>query len=596
MNTLRFLRQQVFALLLALPCLFGIAQWSPHVHAAALPMISDEEYKAMSPADRKEFEQKLKEQIEQMSPAEQEGYMQQVVETLFESLTPDQQKEVLEEAERIEKMSEEEQRAYFKQVERDLEEAFGKQQKPAPKPKPEPKPELKPEPKVKKKEVVPVKITAQEKALKEAVNLINEVMQAMDDLMLKIEQKEDFLLKVSKWGKKKKIKPWDGGFQWAKLKEKIDLLRARLDKLKDRDTKTKKHKYLPRFIGDEKLYAMVYNLSVDLADHEPSVRSGKGALLPKKVSRRSHKALRGLIDAFTDLLYPKKSENNLIVSLDKLFAQYAPEAKKIAAEEKAAAQLALAESKRPITPSRVKTAGRVREYEPRGLDFYEGEDFDFGKYEPGYTPPSADYERRAKERAKTRDKDAAPPAPAKKPEKPKKVETGKKELQTNELLNRLVRRFDKHTVDLIFEEMADSPNLEKLETYLATNVVDVDLATSIRTLNRLIRKASSMLERMKSQIRGLPAESQKSYKKTIKGLIKLIKKDLEELVRNIEKIGTARQALLSPDMRWAHFAQPQPQPAGLPDNIRAITTPTTLPMLKESAQEFLKKARDLVGR
>ena len=589
----KFLRRPLFALLLTLPGLFGISQRSTRMHAAALPMISDEEYKAMSPAQRKEFEQKMKEQIEQMSPAEQEGYMQQVVETLFESLTPEQQKEVLEEAERIEKMSEEEQRAYFKQVERDLDQAFGKQQGQAPAPRPEPEPELKPEPKVKKEEIVSVKISAQEKALKEAINLINEISQAIDDLLVKIERKEDFLYKVGKWGKKKKIKSWDGKFKWDKLKKKIDTLRGNIDKLKDRDTKTKKHKYLPGFIGDEKLYATIYNLSVDLADHEPSVRSGKGELLPKKVRKRSHKALRALINVFTSLLFPKKSEDDLIASLDKLFAKYDPEAKKIAAEEKTAAQRALERSKRPGQPSRVRTAGRGRGtgYEPSGLGFgfYEEPDMVFGA--PGYTP--YEQHRGAKADRAPGKKVTPTPAPSKKPGKPKTEEKKKEELQKDERLNKFLKRFDRN-IEAILDTILDNPNLEKLDNYMATNVVDINLARrSIPDLNSLIRKATSGLERIKSRIGGLPKASQKSYKKDIKGLIKSIQVDIEKLVRSIDKVGITG---LSANMKWAHFGQPKPQPAGLTADVQALTSPTTLPMLKESAQEFLKKARNFIGR
>ena len=203
MKKISVFRHSILAVLITLPCLVFlptvvIAEAQPASREImGVPVLSDAEYKDMSPADRQAYElqlmQQIEQQVEQMSPAEIEAHFQKA----YQSLSPEQQKEI----DRISKMSEQEQEKYLENWFEQL------NLKPKTEPTPEPKPTpTKPTPKPEEKEVVIIKVSEKEKAVKEALKLINEVITAVDTLLVKIEAKQDFVYKLAKWGKKRKIK------------------------------------------------------------------------------------------------------------------------------------------------------------------------------------------------------------------------------------------------------------------------------------------------------------------------------------------------------------------------------------------------------
>ncbi len=574
---------------------------------ANVPIISDEEYKSLSPEERQKYETRLKQQIESMSPAEQEAYMQGVVEQMFESLTPEQQKEVLDEAARIEQMSEKERQEYFKKVEQEIEEAFGTPGKAQPQePEPEepmPEPKSEPQPELEEKELpVKVKTSKKEKAIKEALSLINEIRDGIDNLMVKIEAKEDFIAKLTVWGKKKKIKSWDGGFEWEKLKNQISIFRGQLDKLKDRDPKTKKHKYLPHLLQNEELYNQLYNTSIDLVDYESSVRVAKDKPLTKKIRKKSNKALRSLIDMFVGILFSDDSEKNLIKALNDLFVKFDPEAEKIRDEEKKLAEEALEKSKRKGRSSRTIVAGQGDEPDFMGFsDEYEDydpgyRDTDWSDYSPDYPSSYYDETERGDDRfpGETKPTDKTTPKKDKPTTKPKKEEVFVKDRRFKNLHKAL-----ESSLEGIADTVDEHPRIKKLKPYFVENTVDKGLVKAFSSLKKFLQRATRKLEAMQSRIKDLKNETtKKAYKKEVKSSIGEYKKDIEDIVNSLQAIKSDNTLLqtLNNEMKWAHFKEwppptGQPIPAPLGQLKTAIPEPTTIDELLDVAQKYLEEAK-----
>lgn len=611
MNRFLGTRQFFIAVLSALLFFFSSPFFSTTLLAAAdFPTLSEEDYKALSHADRQDYEKRLKEHIESMSPQEQEAFMQQEVEKLYNSLPPEQQKEVLEEAARIEKMSEEEQRAYFKQVESELEEMFNQQQEQvaAPvQPRPTPEPELIPD-EPKKKEVTAPQISEEEKALKEAVSLLNELAQSLDDLSTKMESMVNLQFKFSSWGKKKKISAWDGGFEWKKLKEKISTFRGQLEKLKDRDTTTKKHKYLPYLLENKALYTQLYNLSIDLAENEPTVRGGTNESVTKQVRARSNKALRALVKTFVDLFFSTKKDGDIISSINTIFVKFDPQAKKIAGKETKATQKALAESKQPVHQSSVKVAGTSRERESRyggyGEDYSRGRDYGAtpsGAYpSSGYgSPYGSPY---GEESGKTSNLgESADKAGGSKSGGEKTVK--ETEIKKDDRFLKLLKTFDRNVEAILDTLTFEESQLDDLTNYVKSGKVDTHFAEKLLPdLNGQIKKATKQLTGLMEHIKPLPSATKTAYKKDIKTPIDSIKKDIEKLVSTLGSINETQAK--TPDMKWAHFkiaapkekivktpAQPGAQPAQKSKALE-IEHPISFTELKKSAQDFLSKVEE----
>jgi hypothetical protein len=587
------------------------------------PMLSEEEFKTLSPADQQEYEARLKAHIEGMTQAEQEIFVQQEVEKLYNNLPPEEQKAVLDEAARIEKMTPAEQEAYFKNLEQELDTMIGQQRgeqpaanlQPQTQEKPAAEEELIPdEPKA--KEIAAPQISAEEKAIKEAVNLINEIAQGMDDLSAKMESMVNLQFKFSSWGKKKKIEPWDGGFEWKKLKEKVTIFRDQLEKLKDRDTVTKKHKFLPFLLEDKALYNQLYNVSVDFAEHEPIVRGGTNESVTQPVRARSNKALRELIKTFTNLFF---GSHNIITELNNLFAKFEPEAKKIAGKEEKAQQKALAESRQPVQSSGVKVVGTSRDREGGYHPSSYGEDYgnmgrEYGAgpsgspYPGAYGSPYGGEGNHGFERATSPEHTGAGGAGSTTTPKEKeqaKAESGKAPEVKNARMNKLVKTLDRR-LEVVTDLFAEVGEFKNIRGYLSEDKVDLEFAEkSIHGMASGIKTTTVAITGIIEKIKTMSSAEKAKYKNDVKNAIDLIKSDVEKL--NTDLSGITESSARSATMKYAHFGiEPKEietirtkgaEPAASPEQkknakIYAIEVKTTLPELKKVAEDFLKKVSE----
>ena len=147
--------------------------------------------------------------------------------------------------------------------------------------------------------------------------LITEIVSSISDFLVKLAVNEEYIIrKTQKWGPKYSMKKWDGGWNWAKLKEKIESLQSKLEKLKARDEKTKKYKYLDFLLEDKDLYNRIYKLSAELVEHEPSIKISKKpsktkSKLDQKIRKRSNKAIRALLREFADLFVTRSKKKKI---------------------------------------------------------------------------------------------------------------------------------------------------------------------------------------------------------------------------------------------------------------------------------------------
>jgi len=589
------LKQTIFSFFLFLS--FFIIQPVYAGMFGGVPIISDEEYQAMAPAQRKQYEQELQKQIGSMSPAQQEAFMQDFAQAVFENLPPEEQQQVIDEVARVEAMSEDEQKKYLAKMEKELEQMIAAeaaaQQEPTPKPETQQIPkEPKPEKETKKKETKTAKIAEKEKAVKDAIILINEVIEGIDSFIIKLEARVDLSYKLAKWGKKKQLNSWSGGFKWKELKGKIDSLRALLDKLKDRDVKTKTHKYLYDLVENEKLYTRIYNLSVDLANYEPTIRAETGKPLAKKIKKKSNKATRSLIKAFVAELFAPKDD--IVQSIQDIIKKYDPKAAKLRAKQEAEKKKALEESKRPRRVSKVKVVG---EQQRSDYDLYD--DSPYGDSDYSYGPSyGRDYDRGpSRDRGARRTTDRKRPSgrigkgepkkprkPKTKAEKEKEKEEKKKDeaLRTDSSANRSLKRLDDR-LESIFDSLDENEKIYQLEKYLKENKFDKKLAKAIDSITNDLESAGMKLDMLGKKLKKMKPEEKNSYKKAIKKVGKKYEDELGGITKTIERIekDTILLGNLSSEIGWKHFQ---------------IKPKDTDPIKMKAAQRKLKDAQAAVTR
>jgi len=605
-----------------------------------VPIISDQEYQAMTPQQRKEYEQQLQQQIATMPPEQQEAFMNDFAQAVFENLSPEEQQQVVDEVARVEAMNEEEQKAYVAKMEKELEqmiaaeEAARKKQEAAEK---APRPaasEVQPEP-AKEKSVKPVKVGEKEKAVKEAIVLINEIIEGIDSFVTKMKSRPDLSYKLAKWGRKKQINSWDGGFVWKKFKDKLDAFRAELDTVKDRDVKTKTHKYLYDLIENEVLYTRIYNLSVDLTNYEPTVRGQKGKPLAKNIKQKSNKATRSLIDAFTAQLFAPKDD--IVTAIGNVIKKYDPKAAKLRQEEEARAKKALAEAKKTRRVSKVKVVGEA----PRA-DFYDYDDSFRDMDDYGYSGPSGrDYDYnspRARSRRTADRKPSTTPSakgapkketPKKKAPEKKKEEKKDEELRKDRIANRQLKGLN-DTLDGILTTVEENGNILILEKYLKGNKFDKRLAKAVKDISDDLSIAANKLDVLGQRLKKLKLEERNSFKKAIKKIGKEYNDNLKEITSTIERIQKQPSFVkgLSREMQWKHFgefpadileAQKTIEKAvavgkGVPTQaqqqaidtakkafqtlpsqkfLEEVRVPTPLPKLAKAIKDFVAKAKEL---
>ena len=210
-----------------------------------------------------------------------------------------------------------------------------------------------------------------------AINLIDTLIKHIGNFLLQAQAMVDLPAKVISWPKEGKLKNWPTTLTWDVFKGYIDELNQKLNKLKERDSKTNQYKYLDDFIKEESLFNNLSKVASTLGKNEPVIQVSSFGL--DRMTRQSREAIRnvlmGIHEAYSALGIP--------ASLDKVFEKYEPTAKKLKESEEAIQKQALEASKRPTTRAPMTVGGTTREQETRGRE-YDYKADQGGRYTPSY--------------------------------------------------------------------------------------------------------------------------------------------------------------------------------------------------------------------
>ena len=511
------------------------------------------------------------------------------------TLSPDEQEEfnkaVEEVTEMIENMSEEE----FTQFLGEIGEEF---------PLEEPKEEVIEEKDIKEEEIpTPEPVVKEEKGKQsQAILLIDAIITHTNSFVVKIASSPELPGKIEYWGKQGTIKEWPSTLQWKDFKQQLERFSQKLYKMKDRDSQTKKYKYIDNFIKDEALYNNLAQLKRQVTTYGPTIEIPEFGL--EKLSAESKQATQKVANAYTEALYILKIPQ----ALEKLFEEYEPVAKKVRAEEEAAEKKAAAEAKKKPTPERALVAGREA----------EGADFGYPRT-PAYTPSA--YPTYTPTYGPSKIPKREEPTDLKKPGKPTKPRPGKpgKPEPTEEKFERapaLEKKDLESETALVkmrenLKEIAGiierSDKLKNIETHVTSEEpVDHTLAViDVPPIKRKISDVISNIKAFKRRVQLLGSVQKKYYKEELKILVDEYKEPLKKVADAInaikEKIDTdeAFDKSISDEKKYAYLGDEQAisriqkrAPAEAKAIKDDIPHPTSLYELKDEIENFIKTAKD----
>ncbi len=488
------------------------------------------------------------EDFKNLSPEEQQSYMQAVTENIFQNLSPEQQEEVQQEIAKIEAMSDEEREAYLRQVEQELEKAFQQEQKPSAAPTDFKKPPVIQEPiekpveeKPKKKKSIDKK---KEAKIKQAVILINEIIATIDSFELKIATIDNFDEKFSKWAQRRKIDVEIKNISWQKINQQLQMFKQQLYKLKDRDTKTKKYKYISYLLKNEDLYSQLYTFSTTFDEYVSQINVQVESLDPV-VKKQSSKALRIATNLIINTLLNK--DKNIIESINDVFKSYDPKAKKIESQESALTSKALSESKKSIRQTPVKLVGQKEQFAV-GSDmpdeYFQGLDSSPSGYVPQQKTAPGLSQSDKKDSGSKKNKSES----LKKDDKDDKEE--KEKLSSQELVKKLESILE--DISGIFKE---TQRFDDIFATVVDNVKDFNLVqTHIPKLNALCQQAKEVIVELIEQIKeeNIEATVEKKYKKNIELKSNPLLAKLNVLQSDIAKLYANKELDLPLDILWMY--------------------------------------------
>ena len=537
------------------------------------------------------------EEIQDLTALEREIAKEaQKIDDIVATFSPEEQVEfnkALEEVtEMIENMSEEE----FTQFLGEIGEEF---------PLEEPKEEVIEEKDIKEEEIpTPEPVVKEEKGKQsQAILLIDAIITHTNSFVVKIASSPELPGKIEYWGKQGTIKEWPSTLQWKDFKQQLERFSQKLYKMKDRDSQTKKYKYIDNFIKDEALYNNLAQLKRQVTTYGPTIEIPEFGL--EKLSAESKQATQKVANAYTEALYILKIPQ----ALEKLFEEYEPVAKKAQAEEEAAEKKALAQAKKKPTPERALVAGR------------EEEGVDFG-YPRAYTPPTyptypspayAPTYRPSKREEPTDFKKSGKPTKPRpgKPGKPEPTEEEKfegvpqvlekKDFESEGMLVKIETRLEE-----IANRIEKNEKFKNIEDYLTSDKpVDHSFAViEIHTIKQGISKVISNIKALNRKVQLLGSVQKKYYKEELKSLVDKYKEPLKKIADAInaiqEKIETdaAFDKSIFDDKKYAYLgdeqaiARIQKRAPGEKTIKDDIPHPTSLYELKDTIEDLIKTVKD----
>jgi hypothetical protein len=247
-----------------------------------------------------------------------------------------------------------------------------------------------PQPEVEEKTVTPEKTPElPAKSADAALALIDDLIMHIERFLRKSNMIPELPGNIEQWVSKNKIKEWKNNLTWEILKGDIEALNKQLNRLKDRDPKTKNYLYLSKLIEQESLYNNLIHVKQALARHEPSVEApafGLGNVTPK-----SHEAIKQVLTTLSEAIYTL----HVPTDINKVLGTSEAREKELKAEEEKARKQAIEHSKRPQvegakreTPMPQPSTGGYRGGEQPGYPSYSG---NYPYSGGGYSYPESSY-------------------------------------------------------------------------------------------------------------------------------------------------------------------------------------------------------------
>ncbi len=369
-----------------------------------------------------------------------------------------------------------------------------------------------------------------------AIKLIDTVLISINNFMNKAQIMVELPGKIPTWVKEGKLRNWPVNLSWNSFVAQIDEFQAKLNKVKDRDSRSGAFKYLDDFIKDESLNNNLAKVRDSLLRNEPKIQLSSAI---DKMSTDSRTAVRSVLLS----LHEATAILAIPAELDKIFEKYDPTAKKIKESEEAAQKRALEESRRgrypgaaisssAPQPERAQTYGRGRDADRFGTSSLEapakGEDKKSDALKPG------DKGTGGKEGGE------------------KKAEAGKKEEDQKNTAAKKADNYEKEftlALDEFGNTVHENVNFANIEKHVkSADAPDKQLPDLIKTATDTIGKAASAARNLKRHLANVPDSLKKQYKKTIKDSYKDARKEVDSINTQITNVSKQSQVLATVPM------------------------------------------------
>lgn len=456
-----------------------------------------------------------------------------------------------------------------------------------------PAPELTIEPTA-EKTVTPPKAVTPESKQKEATAMLSSIIERINSFLHKVQIMPEFAGKLKKWTEQGKIKGWHPELKWATVKKDLESLVQTLEKINEKDKKTKTFKFLNDLIENETVYSNLSTLNSALKAQEPTIIIEELGLEP--MSKESRKAMRTVIGTLLEALYALAIPADLNIVIEK----YEPTAKKSRETEEAATKKAIEDSKKERLGRPGITAGYGDESEPyygggAGYDPYGGGGYGGGNYGGGgYSPYGGGYEpSRDQTQQESGDSKAQGEADKSKAPAPTdgadKAEKGKEDAA----LTRIVNKIDSSLDEAARAISADESRLRDIQKHLLeAGAPDQNTASNALPMAiKRVKAATDDIDRLKTKVKKAGGKSGQ-HTKDVKDLYDDHKKIFDEMLKQIKQAkGSLGQ--MSPATKEAFWGQaPVAQPTKQKVEGEVAETPAAKPAGR-SLLELEKAIEDL---
>lgn len=366
-----------------------------------------------------------------------------------------------------------------------------------------------------------------------AIELIDGIVTRINNFLLKTQSIPEMPGKIKSWGTKGKLTGFTATSTWNSIRSTIEEFEQKLNKMKDRDAKTKQYKYLDDLIKNEALYNNLVRVRKTLDKNEPLIQIASFGL--DRMETESRQATVSVINILTEA----NTVLAIPAALDTIVEKYEPTAKKLKESEELARKQALEASKRPVTQMPTSVGRTPRRGDQFGAPSWYGKD-------TGYTPSAPQQQkpvdRTPKDKAEEGKKPEAPKEAGKPKEPAKPVE--KKKREDDKIAGEIVKDFRK-TVDDITFAIEDHKELEQLLNHFndPNQNVKSDVSDAINTMKSSLSKAVSNLKQLKRRMQKLTPEQQAEYRTDIKDIVSDFKKPVDKLLSQINQVESQKPVI-----------------------------------------------------